>query len=543
MAKTRRQSAAEQQENMDAVLNPVQGGEPPAEEENEDVSPQEPSLRGSQESGDKRNAEDADLPDQGTNKRREIIEPDEDSEDAEEEDDGAYHNDDDDAIEEGEEEEEQDAIDDEELARDAVPEDYEQETFPSEDEDEEEAPAAVEPVEEAPAAVEPVDENPVDGEQIANPADEEQAVDPAAEEQGNLVRDRQEPARVAPFPALQLQVVPPEGANSEWFMEQNTTSSTRLIDTVADDSFFLIRIEDETRIGVRADNQMTLSLRPYKVSRTGMGTQLQEPLPVHQVLEDADGSCLRFNEPTNRMGVLMAKKTINALQEARASFQPGRNGKKINNQGERKPWEDVYKEMQIKIQTDAAYEEVEDYRHTRRMDFMWGIQVGFNTAGNINLLLRQVAITYAEMRLGLRLVEKTTDLAAAMEAFKIQFIAYRPDHAEEGAGNGQSWLLGIHMLNDHLSLEGVQPVLVHPNGQVDERDFLPSRKDTTTGFWQGETQYFRESRDLVKEQLLCYLQRVVGRNFRALLPVCEGPPADALQAPIRAGRFRRSFNG
>ena len=171
----------------------------------------------------------------------------------------------------------------------------------------------------------------------------------------------------------------------------------------------------------------------------------------------------------------------------------------------------------------------------------------FNLPGNHNPMLRAFAIEFAKRRTGLVRCEDSNDFTCMIKVIMDAFMAYTPPKkgeedmeieddatpsktdkpAGKTAGKGQAWLIAVHMANDHLCLNGVTPVIIHPDKA--ENNLLDAdRANTTKDLWSNGQRYRVEARPDVTIELEKFLEDN-GIDIVGQMPMFDDQPPP--QAP------------
>ena len=238
------------------------------------------------------------------------------------------------------------------------------------------------------------------------------------------------------------------------------------------------------------DHELTLhKMRvPYKRTTTvenqkpySMGIVFASPgQELTIVYGNAALNHLRFNEPSNRMGMKIAALVMDRMSKTKTSDTtttdntPSKNTPSKNKGGrdaERIPFEEVYKKISNEL-AEAAYMHIEAHQN-RRLSFAFQVMKGFNTDDNGNVWLDKILLEYARIRLGFT-PKHIDEFCAGLKAIFTVFLSTVPKlHSVTGHG---SWALPIlHMLNDHMRFRRVTPIAFHTDEQTDLQKGVPQR--------------------------------------------------------------------
>lgn len=284
-------------------------------------------------------------------------------------------------------------------------------------------------------------------------------------------------------------------------------------------------------------NGIRIDTIPYPVKTKGIG--IYRPPKTHpksRVIVLKDGTQARFSEPSNRVGLKLHMLTI-LRYLAVNNGSPNRR----DNQGEPDCFTHIYHQLTESVQTQAGYshDPFPEVQHQRRQQQYWRIQCGFNDGGDFNPELRNIAIIYCRIRLGIIASVDTapnqrsepTELDAAVQALRI----YHKESSSDGVGHlgrGPAWLLGVHLLNDHLDLCGLPVVLIHPDVNEDT-ELVDQRAANTKSIYVGDRRVVHrvESRVNERNQIIWWLKSI-GEDPTGKIPVDRGPPSHP--PPVRA---------
>ncbi len=295
----------------------------------------------------------------------------------------------------------------------------------------------------------------------------------------------------------------------------------------------------------------------------GLGLHTPEMFEDTLVAMLPNGTRTRMNEPSNRMGMKVLISTVKTLEGWKDDFKNGRpiimdltdpnkskgkkknkkgtvKDKKIGSFGEKDAFIHTYHAITREIQIAAGYGTDEVY-HDRRTEIYWKIQCGFNTRTPYNPELRRMTIHFAEIRLGLVPVTEGTEFRAMVTVCQSYYLKFTSDGKTGSMGKGPAWMLMIHMLNEHLSTEGITPIAIHPDKKTDAAIYQKRRNQQTKDLWHNGDKLRVEARDEVRQELLAYLKRVTNRDREADVPVDEGPPSSAEDSDTQEEGELRAF--
>lgn len=307
---------------------------------------------------------------------------------------------------------------------------------------------------------------------------------------------------------------------------------------VAPDDFFVFAEGNGLTRADAFQRNAEFKLKPYNGKR-GKGIGMDMPLIFDEetVVIVPSGGRAFMNEKSNRMGKKLIGLTLYHAGQIKKNFVPTPKNQ-INRVGESKPFEVAYHELQLEVHTLAGYTVTNESEldHTRRRGFYWKVLCGFNTVDSCNLELRSICILYAEYRVGIQCSETGTELTAMNLAIDHHYRAYRDD-IKDSFGDGSAFLLMIHMINDHMAMENVTPVVLYPDEDSDEEIGTKLRREQTKDVWVGTQLYRLESRESVRKELLDYLVRM-GKDISGSIDKGDDPPAAAKTPAIKSGKRR-----
>ena len=295
------------------------------------------------------------------------------------------------------------------------------------------------------------------------------------------------------------------------------------------------------------------------ISKNTMGIFLSENAELTKVMYDGNLNRLRFNEPMNRMGKMIAALVMHDMALLKAGEKPvhepieslspkkkshtiemegtPRKEDKTKNGGktpELAPLGAVYTTIATKLTDEAELEH--DNIHPCRIKCCFLVMKGFNTDHDGNYLLDDVALKFSQIRLGFN-PRETDELGAAMIAVELCYIKSQGFKKEVG---NSSWTLPIvHMLNDHLILRKVTPINFHPIGSEDDK-VSPIHESHCTTTWIKKTKCKVENHPTVIKELQDFAHKFTNKDLRAL-PAHEEPP-EQRSAPSLTKRARRSIS-
>ena len=325
---------------------------------------------------------------------------------------------------------------------------------------------------------------------------------------------------------------------------------------------------------------------PFRFTEGGMGIDYSSASELNEVLANDRLDAIRFNEPTNGFGVMIAARvmqlaraqkdsptediilnadgvpvtakslnpeppktpparaakrkyktpeTSKALSKATpSSDKKGRGG---GTQGALKPYELVLGFVTKKILDDAGF--VPKDQTTRQNKFGWLIQCGFNSDKIANPVLSKILVIYAQIRLGFQ-AETGDEVVAAMIAIDtVRIKALKNENAKRSEDSNWMWPF-VHYFNGHLVHRRMFPLNFATLQDDDEKLERTIRKNNTKTIWVDGVEASVETRPEVIKQLHGFLTKNLGPRFRTL-PTDDGPPEDEAKPAPAAKRRRLSL--
>ena len=304
-------------------------------------------------------------------------------------------------------------------------------------------------------------------------------------------------------------------------------------------------------------------------SKGNMGVVLapSDNLEWTDVFGNEQGSVLLFNEPNNRMGLKLASMIIDVMGEYKSTGSsakkrkaaPGtpstsshdppatpntQTGGKVSEAG---PCAEVYKAVVTKL---ANLLEVDNDDITeRQQNYAFYVMKHFALPRDGNHALDQVLLIFARIRLGQYTSEwyepesfrRLDEFKAAIFAIQMALMEFLKSRGEKPRETGKpSWTLPIvHMLNDHMTLRNVEPLVFHETGTTEDL-LAPIRASHCNTIFSQQHQIYVENRPIVVHQLKKFARDVMNVNLTDP-PLDEGAPtAGATGTPTRR-RSRRSL--
>lgn len=271
---------------------------------------------------------------------------------------------------------------------------------------------------------------------------------------------------------------------------------------------------------------------PYVSQPIGLGITL-ESHQVQEVYANDRGDRCQLNETGNVYAKMMLGWIMDNLHEGRlaAANQNNRVAGRNNRQSERTACDDAFRAEYDRLMDAQLIDNEDEPLTVRRLNLIWNVMTGFNSAGAVNPVLTNILKRFAKIRLGATR-HNVDEFGAAVCAIQEYYLEVTSDNRNTGRG---AWTFPIvHLLNGSLIHRGMTPISFSNDEAVERTVAAPQRLLHCREIWVGGEQGQVETRQAVIEELNNFSTANGGDDLLPI-PADEGRPDDD-----NAGQQRRN---